>query len=276
MNTKNHPLMSQLSIISKISQTQIEKLILEVMNITDEQTQQYKDYQNGGWDTLTLMGATKDPYDTSIRDCTPVATSLLSKMHFTKTFLESLNLDYMWVRVAKLNSKAFLWEHVDYTELNKEKHIRLHVPLFTNINARIVLPNNDVFMSKGYIWKLIPTERHAVYNNGNTSRIHLIIDCYDSPEIRKLIKSEELPFNVVNKLPLIDKKEINNKIERAKEIYELGYKTAAENSLLKIFHFFSTYKGQSYDAVIHMYDKLKEKEESKRWKEKKKMILGLD
>lgn len=120
------------------------------------------------------MNASGNPADVQIGDCTPVETSLLTAMPQTRAFLRGLGLDYMWVRLAKLGTNSYLWEHRDYTELDQVERYRLHVPVLTNSSALLVTGGSSVLLTSGGIWRLTPTYAHGVCNLLGPERIHLI------------------------------------------------------------------------------------------------------
>lgn len=59
---------------------------------------------------------------------------------------------------------------------------RVHVPLLLNPKVRFIVNGEDVPMEEGLAIEINNLETHEVINNGETPRIHLIIDVLESYE----------------------------------------------------------------------------------------------
>ncbi|WP_307527741.1 aspartyl/asparaginyl beta-hydroxylase domain-containing protein [Streptomyces umbrinus] len=138
----------------------------------------YGESQSGGWWTTSLMNHSGDPHDVVIGDGCPQPTSLLEEMPATARFLDSLGLNFMYVRLARLEPHSYLWEHRDYAELSERGRHRLHVPLVTNASAVLVTAGARVHMGAGSLWRLTPSQAHGVCNSTGLDRLHLIADVY--------------------------------------------------------------------------------------------------
>ncbi|MEY7975458.1 RHS repeat-associated core domain-containing protein [Streptomyces pilosus] len=99
-------------------------------------------------------------------------------MPATTRFLDSLGLDFMYVRLARLKPHSYLWEHRDYAELRDTGRHRLHIPLVTNPSAVLVTASARVYMAAGALWRLTPSQAHGVCNTTGPDRLHLIADVY--------------------------------------------------------------------------------------------------
>ncbi|MEK8141540.1 aspartyl/asparaginyl beta-hydroxylase domain-containing protein [Streptomyces sp. M10(2022)] len=84
-----------------------------------------------------------------IGDGRPRPTTLLNEMPVTRDFLAGLGLDFMFVRLARLEPHSYLWEHRDYAELTERGRHRLHIPLITNPSAVLVTAGARVHMGAG-------------------------------------------------------------------------------------------------------------------------------
>lgn len=218
----------------------------------------YLEYQSGDWHTLTLMNPSGMAADNKISDGIAVPTQFLKLLPQIDAFLKKLNLKYMWVRLAKLAPNGFLWEHTDYTELNTERRLRLHLPLLTNDKSIISFPDVNVHLAKGFLWKLDPTSRHGAANMGTSTRIHLILDCYYDLQLEQILKNEYLDPTFVFKKPNLDVH-----ISDLQDLKYIGHEKAALDLLLKSFHRYAMGDQYSYDLVVEYFKE--DTEQSRHW-----------
>ncbi|MFF2655457.1 aspartyl/asparaginyl beta-hydroxylase domain-containing protein [Streptomyces sp. NPDC058045] len=171
-------LSGQIVQLDRLNGQLIERMRHEALTAPAPWKAEYGEFQSGGWWTTSLMNASGDACDVRIADGTARPTALLGHMPATAGLLAELGLNYMWVRLARLEANAFLWEHRDYDELDQVERHRLHIPLHTNSSAFLVTGGTKVHMGGGRIWRLTPTYAHGVCNLLGPDRIHLIADVY--------------------------------------------------------------------------------------------------
>jgi len=170
----------------------------------DQWVTSYGDYQSGGWQTLSLINATGDPADVTISGNTaPVRISLLQRMPATTALLDELGLDVWWARLAMMQPDSYLWEHRDYTEPGIANHeqYRLHLPLITSKAAYFVTAGHALHMTADGLWRINPTTAHGAVNLSGPPRLHLILDCRDSPVLDQFRAAEVLPQTSLRPLP---------------------------------------------------------------------------
>jgi hypothetical protein len=267
-------LVEQVSQVGVVSERELEALQREVLSINDEWTRVYGDYQSGGWLTLSLMGCTSDPTDTTIRDCDPVETSLLTHMLKTREFLRGLGLRYMWARLARMEPNGSLWEHRDYQELKSVRRLRLHIPVVTNPSATLIIGGRRIHMASGYVWKLNPVHRHGAINFGREPRVHILLDCYANEPLDRMIAAEHLDEKWVRQMPPLAPAELDSFSRTARTLARLGYASAAEHVLLKLFHRYSLAAGEAYDFVCRMYEEVGDEERRQFWSRNKTNFLS--
>ena len=272
LNREN--LRNQVAQIVAIEPQILSSLAREAAQINEEWTCEYGEYQSGGWKTIALYNQTRNPMDTVLVDGLGLETSLLDSMPSTRRFLRAMNLRFLAVRLAKLEPQAFLWEHKDYVELNSEEKIRLHIPLNTNLKCHLIVDGAAVHMNCGHIWFLNPTQRHGACNLGHQSRIHMLVDIYVDSNTRQWLSDAQLLSSAVTELPRATPEQIQNILTSAQHLAELGFRNSAEELLLRAFHSFSLYEGQSYNLIIQMYNNLKDPENSTLWRARKNLYLG--
>lgn len=267
-------LADQVARVGTVNEDLLERVRHEVLTVATGWQKEYGQYQSGGWGTVSLMNASGDPADVQIADCTPVETSLLTAMPQTRAFLRGLGLDYMWVRLAKLGTNSYLWEHRDYTELDQVERYRLHVPVLTNSSAMLVTGGSSVLLTAGGIWRLTPTYAHGVCNLLGPERIHLIADCYPSARLSQLTARAELPQVGVRQLPSLDDSDVDRHSNTAFNLASLGYVSTAEQYLLRLFYAHALPEGRLYDLIIALHRCRADHDAVEAWQNRKALMLG--
>ncbi|MFJ2875425.1 MULTISPECIES: aspartyl/asparaginyl beta-hydroxylase domain-containing protein [unclassified Streptomyces] len=191
--------LDQVARLADLEESAVEQMRAEALGAPTRGVVAYGEYQSGGWWTASLLNHTGDPHDVVIGDGRPRPTSLLEAMPATARFLDSLGLDFMYVRLARLEQHSYLWEHRDYAELRERGRHRLHIPLVTNPSAVLITAGARVHLAAGSLWRLTPSRAHGVCNTTGPDRLHLIADVYTDDAYRidsfveKMISGEDMP-----------------------------------------------------------------------------------
>ncbi|WP_234334204.1 aspartyl/asparaginyl beta-hydroxylase domain-containing protein [Streptomyces sp. NRRL B-1347] len=252
----------------------VERLRHEALTAQAPWKAAYDEYQSGGWWTTSLMNETGEAADVRIGDCTARPTDLLAQMPTTAGLLSDLGLSYMWVRLARLEANAFLWEHRDYDELEQVERHRLHIPLHTNSSAFLVTGGAKVHLAGGRIWRLTPTFPHGVCNLLGPDRIHLIADVYADDAYGHLAKRAQVLPAAAEPLPRASRAELADKLAAARCLADLGYVDAAEQLLLRLFYSVALPEGTSYDLIADLHTALGDAEAADRWRAVKDKLLA--
>lgn len=254
----------------------LDRVAGEALSVGRGMVTEYGEYQNGGWQTLSLYNDSGDPADATIRDCEARETWVLERMPETQSLLRSLGLRYMWARIARLRPNSFLWEHRDYGELAERERHRLHIPLCTNRSAVLVSGGARVHLGWGGMWWLDPTYPHGACNLTGPDRVHIIMDCYGDEAFSDLVGHVGLAEVDAHVLPQASTAELTEHLESAVTMARLGYRRAAEHALLRLYYQYSLPEGTVYDLVADAYRRLGEPDSVEAWSRKKKVMLGLD
>lgn len=264
----------QVACLGAVDDVLLDRLRHEVLTVPAGWQLSYGAYQSGGWATLSLLNGSGDPADVTITDCEqPVATSLLERMPATRGLLSGLNLAYMWVRLARLDGNAFLWEHRDYTELSTRERYRLHLPVCTNSSAYLVTGGTAVHMTAGRWWRLTPTYAHGVCNLRGPARLHLIADCYASDTLHRLAHAAELPSCAIRPLPAATADDLARHAQEAERLAVLGWVKAAERSLLQLPYRYALPEGHAYDMISDLHTGLGDAATAAAWQAKRTLML---
>ncbi len=252
----------------------LERMRHEVLTVPDGWKAEYGEYQSGGWWTLSLINASGQAGDVTITDCDPVETTLLARMPVTRHLLRALGLRYMWVRLARLSPRSFLWEHRDYNELAEVERHRLHIPLLSNSSAFLVIGGTKVHLSPGRIWRLTPTYAHGVCNLLGPDRVHLILDCYADERLDELLGNQHLPDDAVTPLPAATDADLSGHLAAARGLARVGYVADAERYLLRLFYAHAMPEGHSYELVARLHGQLGDPAAAAGWRAKADVMLA--
>ena len=108
-------------------------------------------------------------------DFSPNAT--LKNLPYLLEILNTFECKKETFRIHTLQAGAKIKAHRD-TNLNYENgSLRLHIPIITNPNIKMIVANKEIIMKPGECWYLDFNKTHEVMNNSNEDRVHLIIDC---------------------------------------------------------------------------------------------------
>jgi hypothetical protein len=165
-------------------------------------------HYDGGWSALPLrsLGGAADevlPFalDTRGAPAAYAPTPLLAECPATKRFLASLACPVMSARLLNLRCGAVIKPHRD-AELAFEKgEARLHVPIVTNPGVEFVIDDERVVMEAGTCWYINANLTHRVANQGDTDRIHLVVDCGVNDWLRERFASAEVSHSEVRREP---------------------------------------------------------------------------
>lgn len=107
----------------------------------------------------------------------------------TKTVVKKLEKTFNGISglvvFAKLPPSKVITPHSDPGFYLSIVH-RLHIPIFTNEHCYFCLDNHKIHMEEGFLYEINNLMVHSVENNGNTDRIHLIVDIIPNSVIEKI------------------------------------------------------------------------------------------
>ncbi|MFI1734956.1 aspartyl/asparaginyl beta-hydroxylase domain-containing protein [Streptomyces acidicola] len=266
--------LDQVARLTDLEETAVEQMRAEALGAPTLGVVAYGEYQSGGWWTTSLMNHSGDPHDVVIGDGRPRPTSLLEQMPATARFLDSLALDFMYVRLARLEPHSYLWEHRDYAELRDTGRHRLHIPLITNPSAVLVTAGARVYLEAGALWRLTPSRAHGVCNTTGPDRLHLIADVYADDAYEALAARPHLREGDATDLPEMTSADRAGLMEQARQLAELGFTEAAEQTLLRAFYTYALPEGGAYDLIADLHAARRADADVSRWHQAKAHLLA--
>lgn len=103
-------------------------------------------------------------------------TPLMALCPYTSTVIDFFKMEKTSIRFMKLDAGAVIKPHSD-PDLNfEEGELRIHIPVITNDQLYFYLEEEILKMEEGSCWYMNLSLQHSVRNEGNTARVHLVID----------------------------------------------------------------------------------------------------
>ncbi len=153
-----------------------------------------KQNYDGDWSVIPLRGPAtathpvmmiySDPTctefgDTPFLDSTPYYRSVLNRFHCS---LQA-------VRLMKLGPGSRIKEHTDHDLSAESGTARLHIPIVTNAGVDFKLNGTRVVLGEGECWYLRLSDPHSVENNGESDRVHLVIDVQVNAWLEEMLQT---------------------------------------------------------------------------------------
>lgn len=137
----------------------------------------------GGWSTLQLRSVNGDlANNTAIQPAALTGqlaykdTVLLQQCPYMKEVIGFFKMEKTAVRLMKLDAGAVIKPHQDHNLNFEQGELRLHIPVSTSRQVKFTLDGELLPMEAGSCWYLNLSLTHSVSNEGNTDRVHLVID----------------------------------------------------------------------------------------------------
>jgi hypothetical protein len=148
-------------------------------------------YYEGIWSGVALRsvnGAASQLYADPSKSDAYTDTQVLDRCCYFKQVLGAFKCSLETVRLLKLQSGSRIREHRDFDLGWRYGVVRVHLPVQTNPGIEFFLDGERVSMNEGESWYLDLALPHRVDNNGETDRVHLVMDCVVNEWIRALIQ----------------------------------------------------------------------------------------
>ncbi len=155
---------------------------------------QVKHYE-GEWSAIPLrsIGGKADDIIISPTDNRDYRdTFFLENSPYLKKVLQTFQCPLQAVRLLKLNAGSSIKEHRD-AELNFESgEIRLHIPVLTHADVEFFLDKERLTPQEGECWYMNFNLLHAIHNNSNINRVHLVIDALVNDWLKTIFNSPDI------------------------------------------------------------------------------------
>ena len=159
------------------------------------------------WTAISFHGYGSNPLDILKPGVLKSSVKIDTKLQYTTLkndvvmkpileILEKLPCTYERVRFMKLVAGKVIGKHSDKIDKDIESGniVRIHVPIRTNEDVIFTLYENardkignEHNLKTGHFYYTDVSKPHAVRNNSNIDRIHLVVDCHANSALRTLI-----------------------------------------------------------------------------------------
>ena len=159
------------------------------------------------WTAISFHGYGRHPLDilkpgvlkSSVKIDTKLQYTTLINLEEMKPILkilEKLPCTFERVRFMKLVAGKVIGKHSDKIDkdITSGKIVRVHIPIRTNEDVIFTLYEstkdkigNEHNLKTGHFYYTDVSKPHAVRNNSNVDRIHLVVDCYQNSSLRTFI-----------------------------------------------------------------------------------------
>lgn len=120
-------------------------------------------------------------------------TPVLQSAPYLQSVLEVFECDLLRVRLLVLHPGAEIGEHTDEVPEGAPEQARIHVPIVTNDKIEFIVEGERLQLAAGETWFVDTLRRHSLVNRGDTSRIHLVIDCLVNDWLKEKLCASDIP-----------------------------------------------------------------------------------
>jgi mannose-6-phosphate isomerase-like protein (cupin superfamily) len=115
-----------------------------------------------------------------------VDTPTLDEAPYLREVLEGLGFPVGATRLMRLDPGSSIKTHCDPDLAFEEGTVRLHIPISTNPRVEFLLNGTHVAMQPGECWYLRLSDPHSARNDGETARVHIVIDAPVGEDLKAL------------------------------------------------------------------------------------------
>lgn len=134
----------------------------------------------GDWSGVALRsvgGVQKQLYPDPTAQDDFAATPVLRESAVFSSALDAFRCRLLSARLLRLGPGARISEHRDYRLGYDDGEVRIHVPISTHPGVEFLHEGRRIDMQPGEAWYLDLNLPHAVTNDGDAARVHLVVDC---------------------------------------------------------------------------------------------------
>ncbi len=131
------------------------------------------------WEGISLYSVNGDMHDLRSADRPPVYKTAAGEKcpYICNELLPQFGATCLRVVFYRLKAGTHIGEHRDYGENRFTTGVvRIHIPVITNDKVLMYVEGNPYYFPVGTAWYFDASVRHAVENNSDQDRIHLVAD----------------------------------------------------------------------------------------------------
>ncbi|WP_316819798.1 aspartyl/asparaginyl beta-hydroxylase domain-containing protein [Pedobacter gandavensis] len=159
---------------------------------------------NGDWRSISLRSASGKSNDIYAHAGSYQDTELLKKCPYFSSLIASWRCEKESIRLLALAPGSIIKPHRDMGCSYKEGSFRIHVPVRTNPGVHFIINEERLHLKEGECWYLDFNETHSIINEGDETRVHLIIDGIRNDWTDELFKEQGYPLHQEAKSAMYD------------------------------------------------------------------------
>ena len=135
-------------------------------------------YYTGEWSGIALRSVGglarqlyQDPTKTEFAD-----TPLMALCPYLQSVASTFQCPLEAVRLLRLRAGSRIKEHRDFGLCYEEGEFRVHIPIVTNSALEFYLEDERLDLREGECWYINFNLKHHIHNDGDTDRVHLVVD----------------------------------------------------------------------------------------------------
>ena len=186
----------------------------------------------GHWSSFALRSISGSESDIlATPNATFQDTPTLKKCSYFKEIIDSFQCEKEAVRLLSLSPNSYIKEHTDSEGGYEDGFFRIHIPIQTNDKVIFTVNKKSLPMREGECWYANFNKPHFVSNEGETDRIHLVIDClrndwsdqlfatfgYDFEEEKKSKYDQQTKLMMIEQLSLMKTARADSLIKQLRE-----------------------------------------------------------
>jgi Aspartyl/Asparaginyl beta-hydroxylase len=154
---------------------------------------------SGDWQIISLRSKTGKETDIhAFSQKEYLDTPLMANCPYFKEIVDSFLCEKEAVRLMNLKAKSEIKTHTDNAGGYDDGFCRIHIPILTNEKVEFIVNGKSLPMKIGEGWYANFSQPHSVKNEGETDRIHLVIDCIRNSWTDELFESMGYNFESEN------------------------------------------------------------------------------
>ncbi|RBQ06640.1 aspartyl/asparaginyl beta-hydroxylase domain-containing protein [Pedobacter miscanthi] len=176
--TENHPTVTRYIQFNQQYDVQLLKKELAIAMTLDWKDHfNTKDY-DGSWQSISLQSASgkEDDILSNYGVEGYKETALLKKLPYIKSILDWWQCPKESIRLLALHPGAEIKPHRDRGCNYVNGACRIHIPIQTNEQVEFIACDDQLVLKEGSCWYIDFDQTHAIKNNGEIVRVHLVID----------------------------------------------------------------------------------------------------
>lgn len=176
--TENHPTVTRYIQFNQQYDVQLLKSELAIaMNLDWKDHFNTRDY-DGSWQSISLQSASgkEDDILANYGVGSYKETPLLKKLPYIKSILDWWQCPKESIRLLALHPGAEIKPHKDRGCNYVNGACRIHIPIQTNEDVLFKVGEEYLELKEGTSWYIDFDQTHSIVNNGQSVRVHLVID----------------------------------------------------------------------------------------------------